>query len=72
MVVMLKQYLHLHDQVSKGLLDFPGPIDLSRRELDVIEDINKCLEPVKLGVEALCRRDSNFYQADSIFKLILN
>ena len=72
MVVILKQYLRFHNQVSKALLDFPGPQDLCRRESNIIEDIVECLEPVKCGVEALCRHDSDLYQAETIFKLILN
>ena len=72
MVAMLKQYLQLHNQVSKALLDFPGLQDLSSRELNIIKDIVECLEPVKLGVEALCHHDSDFYQAETNLKLILN
>ena len=37
-----------------------------------IKDIVECLEPVKLGVEALCHHDSDFYQAETNLKLILN
>ena len=68
-MVMLKQYLQLHNQVIKALFDFPGLHDLSSRELNIIKDIVVCLEPVKLGAEALCCHDSDFLSGRNNLKV---
>jgi len=62
---MLARFLQLHTAVQKATIDLKEPVQLVDADFAIIKDIVSSLEPVKLAVKALCRRDTNIITAES-------
>ena len=58
-VRLLERIFKIKLPVQKALLDLGVQIDLSDLEFTQIKFLSKTLSPIKIAVEALCRRDSN-------------
>lgn len=61
----------IKSSVTKALIDMKSPIEFSQNDLDTLDGIQKCLNIVKLTVEALCRRDATLLTADVAMKCLL-
>lgn len=65
LVDMLQRFVKIRTSIQKALIDIKMPMQLTDEEFTMIEDLVKTLEPVKLAVEALCRRDTNLITAEA-------
>lgn len=63
MLDMIERFVALKSCIQKALIDVMFQIKLEERDFNVLEEIVGVLTPIKLTVEALCRRDSNFFLA---------
>lgn len=68
---MLERIYNLRLCVSKALIDIKSEIHFSDEEWSKIYDLKMCLEPVKLGLEVICRRESTLITAETTFRFIL-
>ena len=69
---MLEKIILLKLPVQKALLDFGVNINISDQDFAMIESIAKALSPIKITVEALCRRDSNLITAETTINFLIN
>ena len=69
---MLERIIKIKLLVQKALLDLGVRIDFSDLEFTQIEFLTKTLSPIKIAVEALCRRDSNLITAEATIKFLLD
>ena len=70
---MLERFMMLKGAVHKAMIDIGDKnVDMiSDRESDLLQDIVRCLNIVKLGAEALCRRDTGLLEAEAAVKFML-
>lgn len=69
---MFERFLSLKTCIQKALIDLKSPIIFEEDDFNIIADIIDVLTPVKLTVEALCRRDANLCTADAVLKLLMS
>ena len=69
---MLARIIQLKLPVQKALLDLGAIENLSDQNFIRIESIAKALTPIKIAIEALCRRDANLIIAEATIKILLN
>lgn len=72
LLTMLERFILLKPSFQKALIDLNHSIRLEDFDFVLIAEIIDVLAPVKLTVEALCRRDSNLCTADAALKFLLN
>jgi len=68
---MLERFYNLRLCISKALIDIKSEIYFTDEEWSKINDLKLCLEPVKLGVEVICRRDSTLITTETTLRFIL-
>lgn len=68
---MLERFYSLKVCISKALIDIASEIQFTEEEWNNINNLNLSLQPLKLSVEVLCRRDSTLVTADTTFRFIL-
>ena len=71
LVNMLERIIQIKLPVQKALLDFGGHICLSDQEIAAISSIVEALNPIKIALKALCRRDTNLITAEATIKFLL-
>lgn len=71
MLDMIERFVALKSCIQKALIDVKFQIKLEERDFNVLEEIVGVLTPIKLTVEALCRRHSNLCTADAALKFLL-
>ncbi|KAF2891366.1 hypothetical protein ILUMI_14808 [Ignelater luminosus] len=69
---MLQRFYNLKNCIDKALIDIGSDMKFSDEEWFMINDLIVNLQPFKLGVEALCRRESTLITADTTFRFILD
>ena len=62
---MLERIVKLRIPVHKALLDLNIDIKFNDEEFQQIKNIVQALDPIKLAVEALCRREENLITAEA-------
>ena len=62
----LELFLALKTCIQKALIDLNHPVSLNESDFVVLLEIIEVLAPVKLAVDALCRRDANLCTADAV------
>lgn len=66
---MLSRFLFLRTSVQKAMIDIKekpsAALHVTDSDFNIIQEIVSALEPVKLAVEALCRRDANLLSAEA-------
>ena len=62
---MLSRFLMLRGPIQKALIDLSDPTQLSDGDFSVIDEMVSCLQPVKIAVKAICRRDTNLIAAEA-------
>ena len=72
MFAMLQRFFKLKDCIKKALIDLKCTVSIEEWEWDRIHDLVQVLEPIKLTVETLCRRDANLLTADTALNLTLS
>ena len=68
---MLERILKISLPVQKSLLDLNIDIKLTDEEFTQISFVVQALQPTKIAVEALCRRDANLISAEATIKILL-
>ncbi|KAI6650156.1 hypothetical protein LOD99_6073 [Oopsacas minuta] len=68
LVNMLERIIQIKLPIHKALLDFGEHICLSEQEIAAISSIVEALNPIKIALEALCRRDTNLITAEATIK----
>ena len=63
---MLERFLALKTCIQKALIDLNHPVFLNESDFVVLSEIIEVLAPVKLAVDALCRRDAYLCTADAV------
>uniref|UniRef100_A0A8D8YA29 BED-type domain-containing protein n=1 Tax=Cacopsylla melanoneura TaxID=428564 RepID=A0A8D8YA29_9HEMI len=69
---MIERFVLLKSCIQKALIDAKYQIKLEDCDFDVLKEIIGILAPIKLTVEALCRRDANLCTADAALKFLLH
>ena len=69
---MLQRFYELKSCILKSLIDLKSNWSFEEEELHKVHTLVMTLEPVKLGVEALCRRDATLLTADTTISFMLN
>lgn len=72
LVDMLERFISLHDCIQKALIDLKSKISFTDEDFKVAEAVFLVLQPIKVSVEALCRRDANLITADASLKFIMD
>lgn len=71
---MLERFYLLKDCTRKTLIDLKNmdtSLDLSHEDIQMLRNLIRALLPIKITVEALCRRDSNLFTADLAINFML-
>ena len=71
LVDMLARFLHLRGPVQKALIDLGQSAEVSDADFAVITEIVACLEPLKVAVNALCRRETNLISAQAALQFCI-
>jgi len=71
LLFMLERFYKLKNLIQKSLIDINSPIVFTDSEFELLLQIVSTLLPVKLAVEALCRRDANLLTADVTLTFML-
>ena len=69
---MLERIVKLRIPVHKALLDLNIDVKLNDEEFQQINNIVQALDPIKLAVEALCRREANLITAEPTIKILFD
>ncbi|CAG4962130.1 unnamed protein product [Parnassius apollo] len=61
----VERFNQLRSCISKVLVDLEFGSDywITEDEFNIMSDIDRALQPIKLAVEVLCRQDSNLFTA---------
>ena len=70
MLAMIDRFLFLQIAVSKALVVLSIETNLTEDDFVLLEQVQFALEPLKLGVEALCLQDSTLLSADPILRFL--
>ena len=65
LVDMLARFVQLRGPVQKALIDLGQSAILTDADFTVISEVVSCLEPLKVAVNALCKRDTNLISAQA-------
>jgi hypothetical protein len=67
-----KMSQHLDFCILKSLIGLASSISFNEVELNMIHNLVTTLEPVKLAVEAFCRRDATLLSAETTISFMIN
>ena len=70
MYEMIERFLCLKKYLSKALLDLSIEHDISTAKSLFLNERKWALEPIKLTVDALCRKDAALLTAEGIVKFL--
>lgn len=68
---MLARFLILRGPVQKAMIDLSQQSELSDADFTVIQEMVSCLEPLKLTVYALSKRETNLISAEAALKFCI-
>lgn len=71
LLMMLEKFLKLKNCIKKALIDIESRESLEDSDFSHIKDVVESLQPFKLAVDALCRRDSTLLSADIVLGFCL-
>lgn len=71
LLTMLERFYLLKACIQKALIDLNHPIRLEDVDFELVNKIVDVLTPIKLTVEAICRRDANLCTADAALKFLI-
>lgn len=72
MLFMLEKFEEIKFCIQKALIDISSDIHFSDEEFNLLSSIIAALTPVKLTVDALCRKDANLLTADASLTFMLD
>ncbi len=68
---MLDRILEVKPALQKALIDLQIPDPLTEDDFQVVTQVARAMKPLRVAVEALCRRDANLLTAGAILKFAL-
>jgi hypothetical protein len=68
---MLERFSLLKTSIQKALIDLNHPVRSEDPDFDLLTKIVDVLTPIKLTLEALCRRDANLCTTDAALEFLL-
>ena len=71
LVDMLSHFLQLRGPAQKALIDLGQASLIDDGDFSVLQEMVSCLEPLKLAVTALCRRDTNLMSGEAALNFCL-
>jgi len=71
LVDMLSRFLQLHGPIQKALIDLGKACLINDGDFTVLQEMVSCLEPLKLCMSALCRRDTNLLSGEAALNFCL-
>ena len=72
LLYILERFVKLKIPVQKALLDLNADTQINDADFTKISHVLQALDPIKIAVEALCRRDANFISAEATIKFLLD
>ena len=67
---MVERFIYLKKCISKALLDLSIEHSISTTEFSFLNELKCALEPIKLAVKALCRKDATLLSAEGVFQFL--
>ncbi|XP_075990255.1 uncharacterized protein LOC142985898 [Anticarsia gemmatalis] len=67
---MIERFYDLKVCIDKSLIDIQSDVKFTDEECSTMKVLIDCLQPFKLAVEALCRRDATLITAETILKFV--
>ena len=71
MYEMVERFICLKKCISKALLDLSIEHGICTTEFSLLNELKCALEPIKLAVEASCRKDATLLTAEGVFNFYL-
>lgn len=71
MLPMIERFIQVNGSIQDALIELNITDTVEQNEIDILKQLSACLHPIKLAVEALCRRGSNLIKADAVLKFCL-
>ena len=68
---MLSRFIMQRSAVQKAMIDLKEPVQLTDADFASIQEVVATLEPVKIAVKAICRRETNLINAEAALKLCI-
>jgi len=68
---MLEIFYKLRNPIQKACIDVRAAVNLTEADFETVREIVSALEPLKVTVEALCRRETNLVAADAALKFAI-
>ena len=73
LINMLERIIRIKLPIQKALLDLGvEDINIVDQEFEVISSIVEALKPIRIALDALCRRDANLITAEATVKFVLD
>lgn len=69
---MVERFYDLKVCIEKALIDIKSDVKFTDHEWSIMKDLIASLQPFKLAVETLCRRESTLLTADTVLKFIID
>lgn len=69
---MVERFYDLKVCIEKALIDIKSEVKFTDHEWSIMKDLITSLQPFKLAVETLCRRESTLLTADTVLKFIID
>ncbi|KAJ8926472.1 hypothetical protein NQ314_021158, partial [Rhamnusium bicolor] len=72
--IMIERFIQLRSCISKVLIDLELGSDywITEDEFNILSEIDRALQPIKLAVEVLCRQDSNLRTAEITLRFTID
>ena len=70
MYEMVERFICLEKCIMKTLLDLSIEHGISTTEFSFLNELKCVLEPIKLAVRALCRKDATLLTAEGVFQFL--
>lgn len=70
--IMLARFISLHESIVLALADINSTEQIDDDEITLLKDVMNALEPLKLAVKELSKRDSNLLASEGVLLFTLN
>ena len=68
---MMEIFYRLRKPIQKACIDVRAPVNLTDADFETVREIVSALEPPKVTVEALCRRETNLIAANAALRFAI-
>lgn len=71
LLTMLERFVLLKNEIQKALIDIREVVYFTDDEFNQMNELIRVLQPVKLVVEALCKRDATLISCDIVLQFVM-